>query len=102
MRVAAFACLLGACSFIGVRSPGSPLPCTRSVALPVTDTVFAAAALFFAAASLVSAVQPVSPDSLGVSQGFGMLGLAIGLPVLGLYGWSAGYGYTTTAQCRAQ
>ncbi|HET8725234.1 MAG TPA: hypothetical protein VFM53_13645 [Anaeromyxobacteraceae bacterium] len=101
------------CSWILVNKPPPdpipatpPLACTSSVAAPVVDTVLAAAALGTGIAFLVMGSQPT-----GSCTGFGCIDLS-GLNKAGVIaggvlaataiplGFSAGFGYATTAECR--
>ena len=101
------------CSWIFVhKPPPGPVPvtppavCTSSVASPVVDTVLAAAALGTGIAFLA-----MSSHSGGTCSGFGCIDLS-GLNTAGAVaggvlaaaavplGFSAGFGYSTTAGCR--
>jgi hypothetical protein len=104
------------CSWIFVSKPPPapipvtpPLACTTSVASPVLDTVFAAAALGLGVGGIVAGTQPepacASPDwcfqglfsglNAGVAVAGGVL-IATAIPLA----FSAAYGYSTTAECR--
>ena len=102
------------CSWIFVNQPPSdpvpvapPVVCTSSVASPIVDTVLASAALSVGIATLAMS----SKSSGSCTGGFGCLdmtglntlGIAVGA-VLGLaavpLAFSAGYGYSATAECR--
>ena len=113
--VLVFALLPGTgCSWIFVhQAPSDPVPvappvvCTSSVASPIVDTVLASAALSVGIATLAMS----SKSSGSCTGGFGCLdmtglntlGIAVGA-VLGLaavpLAFSAGYGYSATAECR--
>ena len=101
------------CSWILVhKPPPDPVPvtppvvCTSSVASPVVDTVLAAAALGTGIAAVA-----MSSRSGGSCTGFGcidmsglntagtIVGVVLGFAAVPL-AFSAGYGYSTTAECR--
>lgn len=99
------------CSWLAVTKPPSgpieatpPLACTSDVAAPVTDTVVAG---LLAVGGLVAlANTPPSCSSSGYSGlcsaaqgvvvGGGVLALGSGV----VFAFSAGHGYSTTAECR--
>jgi hypothetical protein len=102
------------CSWIFVNQPPpAPLPvappvvCTSSVATPIIDTVLATAALSVG----IATVAMSSKSSGSCTGGFGCLDLS-GLNTVGMVAgavlgatavplaFSAGYGYSTTAECR--
>jgi len=102
------------CSWIFVNQPPSdpvpvapPVVCTTSVASPIVDTVLAAAALGvgIATAAMSSKSGGTCTGSFGCMNmsGLNTAGTAMGV-VLGLaavpLAYSAGYGYSTTAECR--
>jgi hypothetical protein len=102
------------CSWIFVHQPPTdpirvapPVVCTTSVASPVVDTVLAAAAL----GTGIAAVAMNSKSSGSCTGGFGCLDMS-GLKTAGIVAgvvlgataiplaFSAGYGYSATAECR--
>jgi hypothetical protein len=102
------------CSWIFVnKPPPDPVPvtppvvCTTSVASPVVDTVLAAAAL----GTGIAVIAISSKSSGSCTGGFGCIDLS-GLNTAGMVSgvvlaataiplaFSAGYGYSTTAECR--
>ena len=102
------------CSWIFVNKPPTdpvpvapPVVCTTSVASPVVDTVLAAAAL----GTGIAAIATSSKSSGSCTGGFGCIDLS-GLNTAGMVSgvvlaataiplaFSAGYGYSTTAECR--
>ena len=116
--VASVAVLQGTgCSWIFVtKAPERPVPpepsaaCTTSVASPVVDTVAGAMVAAMGVAFIVSGTMPVAPCSppdwcfgqdlaRGVNTGLAVTGgvlLASAIPLA----FSAGYGYSRTADCR--
>ena len=116
--VASVAVLQGTgCSWIFVtRAPELPVPpepsaaCTTSVASPVIDTIAAGLVAAMGVAFITSGTTPVSPCSppewcfgqdtaRGLNTGLAVTGgvlLASAIPLV----FSAGYGYSKTADCR--
>jgi hypothetical protein len=94
-------CLVSACSFIGVRGPGSRgMECTVNRTAPAVDTVVAVGAAVGTAAAYISASKHCQdnggePHFCGQKL-VGGIALLIAIP----YSFSALYGHTTVSSCR--
>jgi len=91
------------CSWLGVSKPPNgpihaapPLECTSERGAPVTDTALAAGLLGIGGAFFIAG--STYPHNL--SSGAAALGGAVFVAAAVPYAFSAGYGYSTTSQCR--